>query len=223
MNWDMEFQVQIENMENIRNMDAAPPGAAARNLVGSVDSMSCMDLHAYAVSNNPRSMDASMKSPTSTSKIFPNTPPMNPMRVTLVRSNMYQSVSSQRIDSPIHSDMSIAASTAIETFQSDIYNVKEDVQDLKNGMQTIQKMLQQLITPTLTVKTTGSTEPSGLTASIGGTHGPAERYYSHHDKALVPIQSAGILDLMRTNWPGGGGVINILGILRAKKQMMFAD
>jgi hypothetical protein len=31
--------------------------------------------HAYAVSNNPRSMDASMKPPTSTSKLFPNAPP----------------------------------------------------------------------------------------------------------------------------------------------------
>jgi hypothetical protein len=38
MNWDKEFQVQIENMENIENMDTAPPGAAAQNLVGSVDS-----------------------------------------------------------------------------------------------------------------------------------------------------------------------------------------
>jgi hypothetical protein len=37
MNWDTEFQVQIENMENRGNLDAAPPGAAAQNLVGSVD------------------------------------------------------------------------------------------------------------------------------------------------------------------------------------------
>jgi hypothetical protein len=29
INWDTEFQVQIENMNNIENMDAAPPGAAA--------------------------------------------------------------------------------------------------------------------------------------------------------------------------------------------------
>jgi hypothetical protein len=40
MNWDTEFQVQIENMENMGNMDTAPPGAAANNLVGSVDSIS---------------------------------------------------------------------------------------------------------------------------------------------------------------------------------------
>jgi hypothetical protein len=76
MNWDTEFQVQIENMEHMENMDAAPPGAAARNLVGSVDSMSFMDRHASAVSNNPRSMDASMKPPTSTSIFFPNAPPI---------------------------------------------------------------------------------------------------------------------------------------------------
>jgi hypothetical protein len=43
-------------------------------------------------------------------------------------------------------------------------------------MQTIQKMLQQFITPTTTVNTTVSTEPSGLTASTGGTHGPAGSY-----------------------------------------------
>jgi hypothetical protein len=54
------------------NLDAAPPAAAAHNLVGSVDSMSFMDRHAYAVSNNPRSMDASLNPPTSTSKLFPN-------------------------------------------------------------------------------------------------------------------------------------------------------
>jgi prophage DNA circulation protein len=66
--------------------------------------------------------------------------------------------------------MSIAESTAMETFQSNIDYVKEDVQEIKNGMQTIQKMLQQLITPTF------STGPSGMTASTGGTHGPAGRY-----------------------------------------------
>jgi hypothetical protein len=69
--------------------------------------------------------------------------------------------------------MSIAASTEMKIFQSDIDDVKEDVQELKNGMQTIQKILQQLITPTATVNTTFSTESSGLTASTGGTHGPA--------------------------------------------------
>jgi hypothetical protein len=63
MNWDTEFQVQIENMKNMEIMDAAPPGVAARNLVGSVDYMSFMDRHASAVSNNPRSMDASMTPP----------------------------------------------------------------------------------------------------------------------------------------------------------------
>jgi hypothetical protein len=179
MNWDTEFQVQIENMENMGNLDAAPLGAAAQNLMGSVDSMSFVDRHASAVSNNPRSMDASLKTPTSTSKLFTNAtlpPHMNPMRATPARSNMYQAVSSQPTDPPIHSDMPIAASTAMETFQSDIDYVKEDVQELKNGMKTIQKMLQQLITPTSTVKTTVSTEPSGLTDSTGGAHGPADRY-----------------------------------------------
>jgi prophage DNA circulation protein len=101
---------------------------------------------------------------------------MNPMRVTSARSNMYQSVSSQPTDPPIHSDMSIAASTAMETFQSDIDDVKEDVQELNNDMQTNQKMLQHIITPTETVETTVSTEPSGLTASTGGAHRPAGRY-----------------------------------------------
>jgi hypothetical protein len=72
MNWDTEFQVQIENMENMGTVDAAPPGAAAQNLVGSVDYMSFMDRHASDVSKNPRSMDASLKPPTSTSKMFPN-------------------------------------------------------------------------------------------------------------------------------------------------------
>jgi prophage DNA circulation protein len=72
--------------------------------------------------------------------------------------------------------MSIASSTAMETFQSEIDDVKEDVQELKNGMQTIQKMLQQLITPTSTVKTTVCNEPSGLMASTGGTHGSTGRY-----------------------------------------------
>jgi prophage DNA circulation protein len=179
MNWDAEFQVQIENMENMGNMDAAPPGAAAQNVVGIVDSVSFMDRHASDFFNNPRSMDASLKPPTSTStKLFPNaTPPhMNPIRVTPDRSNMYQVVSSQSIDPPIHSDMYIAASTAMETFQSDIDDVKEDVQELNNGMQTIQKMLQQLITPTSRVKTTVIAEPSGLTAFTSGTHGPAGRY-----------------------------------------------
>jgi hypothetical protein len=72
MNWDTEFQVQIENMENMGNKDAAPPGAAAQNLVGSVDYMSFVDRHASAVSNNPRSMDVSLKPPTYTSKLFTN-------------------------------------------------------------------------------------------------------------------------------------------------------
>jgi FtsZ-binding cell division protein ZapB len=71
--------------------------------------------------------------------------------------------------------MSITAITTREIFQSDIDDVKEDVQELNNGMQTIQKM-QQLIAYKATVKTTVSTEPSGLTASTGGTHGPAGRY-----------------------------------------------
>jgi hypothetical protein len=75
MNWDTEFQVHIENMENMENMDAVPPGAAAHNLVGRVDVMSFMDRHASTVSNNPRSMDASMKPPNSTSELFPNAPP----------------------------------------------------------------------------------------------------------------------------------------------------
>jgi FtsZ-binding cell division protein ZapB len=48
--------------------------------------------------------------------------------------------------------MYITAITSMETFQSDIDDVKEDVQELKNAMQNIQKMLQQLITPTSTVK-----------------------------------------------------------------------
>jgi hypothetical protein len=56
MNWDTKFQVQIENMENMGNMDAAPSGSAAQNLVGSVDYMSFIDRHASDVSNNPRSM-----------------------------------------------------------------------------------------------------------------------------------------------------------------------
>jgi hypothetical protein len=72
MNWDTEFQVHIENMENMGNMDATSPGAAAQNLVDSVYYMSFMDRHASAVSNNPRSMDASMKPPIFTSKFFPN-------------------------------------------------------------------------------------------------------------------------------------------------------
>jgi hypothetical protein len=128
---------------------------------------------------------------------------MNPMRVTPDCSNMYQAVSSQPTDPPIHSYMSIAAITAMETFQSDIDDVKEDVQELKNGMQTIHKMLQQLIKPTATVKTTVSTEPSGMTASTGGTHRPAGRYYIHHDKALIPIMSAGVLDRITGRGVGG--------------------
>jgi hypothetical protein len=119
-----------------------------------------------------------MKPPTSTSKVFPNVtlpPNMNPMRVTPARSNVYQAVSLQPIAPPIHSYISIAASTAMENFQLDIYDVKEDVQELKNGIQNMQKILQQLIIPTSTVKTTVSTEPSGLMAFTGGTHGSAGR------------------------------------------------
>jgi hypothetical protein len=59
----------------------------------------------------------------------------------------------------------------METFKSDIDDVKEDAQELKYGMQTIQKMLKQLITPTSTVKTTVSTEPSGLMAPTGALVG----------------------------------------------------
>jgi hypothetical protein len=139
MNWDTEFQVQIENMENMENMDAAPTGAAAQNLVGRVDSMSFMDCHASAVSNNPRSMNASTKPPTSTFIFFPMppSPHMNLTRVTPTLSNMHQSISSQPPSPPIHSYMSIGASTTMETFQSDIDYVKEDAQELKNGMQNI--------------------------------------------------------------------------------------
>jgi hypothetical protein len=80
MNWDTEFQVQIESMENMENMDASPPGASAQNLVGNVDSMSFMDRHAFAVSNTTRSMDASMTPPTSTIKLFTNAQPFPPTR-----------------------------------------------------------------------------------------------------------------------------------------------
>jgi hypothetical protein len=59
-------------MENMDNVDAAPPGAAAHNLVGSVDCMSFMDCHVSAVYKNPKSMDASMKPPNSTNELFPN-------------------------------------------------------------------------------------------------------------------------------------------------------
>jgi hypothetical protein len=96
MNWDTEFQVHIENMENMGNLDAVPPGAAAQNLVGSIDYMSFMDRHSSALSNNPRSMDASLNPPTSKSKLFTNaTLPlnMNPTRDTPSRSNIYQSFS----------------------------------------------------------------------------------------------------------------------------------
>jgi hypothetical protein len=78
MTWDTEFQVHIENMDHIENMenmgnfDAEPTGAAAQNLVGSVNYMSFVDRHESDVSNNPRSMDASFKTPISTSKLFPN-------------------------------------------------------------------------------------------------------------------------------------------------------
>jgi hypothetical protein len=72
MTWDTEFQVQIENMENMGNLDDVPAGAAAWNLVGSVYYMSFMYRHASAMSNNPSSMDEILKPPTSTSKLFPN-------------------------------------------------------------------------------------------------------------------------------------------------------
>jgi uncharacterized phage infection (PIP) family protein YhgE len=49
----------------------------------------------------------------------------------------------------------------METFQSDIDDIKEDVQELKNGMQKIQKMLQQLVTPTPTVKKQSSLNHQG--------------------------------------------------------------
>jgi FtsZ-binding cell division protein ZapB len=101
---------------------------------------------------------------------------MKSIRVTRARSNMYQAVTLQPTYPPIYSDMSIAASTAMGTFQLDIDDVKEYVKELNNGMQNIQKMLQNLTTPTATVKTTVSTEPSGLTASTGGNHGLAGRY-----------------------------------------------
>jgi prophage DNA circulation protein len=97
----------------------------------------------------------------------PFPPHINPMRDTPSHSNMYQAVSWQPTDPPIHSDMAIAASTAMETFQLDSDDVKEDVQDPKNGMKTIQKMIQHLITPTAAVKSAVGTEPSGLTASTG--------------------------------------------------------
>jgi phage-related protein len=82
--------------------------------------------------------------------------------------------------------MSIAASTAMETFQSDIDDVKEDVQELNNGMQNIQKMLKQLITPTVTVKTTVSTEPSGLTAPMGPLVGIISITTRHSFQFRVP-------------------------------------
>jgi len=179
MNWDTEFQVQIENMENMGNMPTVPQGAAAQNLVGSVDSMSFMDRHASAVSNNPRSMEASANPTPSKHRLFPNAtlpPHMNPKSQPQARSNVYQAVSAQTRDPPMPSDMSIAASTAMETFQSDIDDVKEDVQELKEGVKSIQELLKQLLVPTSAVKTTVSTEPSGMTSSTGGTYGSAGQY-----------------------------------------------
>jgi prophage DNA circulation protein len=97
---------------------------------------------------------------------------MNPKNVTPSRSNVYHAVSLKTTHPPIHSDMSISAIIAMETFQSDIDNVKEDVQGIKTGMKKIQKMLQQLITPPSTVKTTVSTESPGLMSSTSGTYPP---------------------------------------------------
>jgi hypothetical protein len=135
MNWDTEFQFQIENMENMENMDAAPPGSAAQNLVGSIDSMSFMDRHASSESNNPRSVDVIMKPPTSTSKIFPMPPP--PRESHKEHSSSLKHVSNSQFatnSSTYPLRYVYISSTAMETFQSDIDDVKEDVQELKNGM-----------------------------------------------------------------------------------------
>jgi prophage DNA circulation protein len=101
---------------------------------------------------------------------------MKPIMFTPDLYNMYQSVSSQPTSPAIHSDMSIAEIITMETFQSDIDDVKEDVQELKNGMKNLLKMLQQIIKPKETLNTTVINEPSGLMASTSGTHGSAGRY-----------------------------------------------
>jgi hypothetical protein len=110
--------------------------------------MAFMDRHAFAVTNNPRSMDASTTPPYFHQLIFYQCPPMSPTSITPARSNVHQTVSSQPTVPPINSDMFISEITAMETFQLDIDNVKEDVQELKTGMKSTQKMLQHLITPT---------------------------------------------------------------------------
>jgi hypothetical protein len=139
--------------------------AAAHNLVGSVDYASFMDRHASAVSKNPRSMDARLKPPTST--CFPMPPLGHSIPLQYVTNGQF---ATNRSTHPLR------YVNSSKYFQLNIDDVKEDVQDLKNVMQTIQNMLQQRITPKATVKTTVSTEPSGLTASTGGVHGPAGRY-----------------------------------------------
>jgi hypothetical protein len=160
MTWDTEFQVQIENMENMETTNASPPEAAAHNLVGSVDAMYFMDRHASAESNNPRSTDASVTPHLHKSFVSQCTPPhMNPKSVTPARLNVYQAGISQP-SPPINSDMHIARSMVMETFQLYIDDVKEDVHEINTGVQSIQQMIQHLIAPTSTVKTTVSTEQS---------------------------------------------------------------
>jgi hypothetical protein len=86
-------------------------------------------------------MDDSVNPPNSTSLFFTNaTIPhhMNPKSLTPDQLNVYQSISVQPRAPHINSDMSIAASTVLETFQSDINDVKEDFQELETDMQTIQ-------------------------------------------------------------------------------------
>jgi hypothetical protein len=72
--------------------------------------------------------------------------------------------------------MSLGARTAMKTFHSEIQDVKGDVAGIKTSMQNIEMILEQLLKPTTTVKTTVSTDPSGLTNSTGGTCGSADRY-----------------------------------------------
>jgi hypothetical protein len=106
------------------------------------------------------------------------------------RSNIYQTISQQsrmsaqetgRSNSTparpgTRDDMSLGASTAMEKIHSKIQDVKGVVAGLKTSMQNIQMCLEQMLKPKITVKTTVSAEPSGLTNLTGDTYGSDGMY-----------------------------------------------
>jgi hypothetical protein len=111
MAWDSEFHgnIQIENIEQVTHV---PTSVVEHKLVGSMDSMSTLYHHASPVAKNPAATTHDAR--------------VDPSDAALGATSRLNVFTADIPNTMIHerSDFSLAESTAIKTFWSDIEDVK---------------------------------------------------------------------------------------------------